>query len=145
MSKTRAIHSDFLNHLNHYDQALIDLYMDVRAFILALHPRANELLYHTHALTSVYSHSEKLGDAYCHIPIYSAHLNIGLNKGALLDDPHAKLAGTGKLIRHIKVTQQADYRNPEVEQLILSAMAFAADDMDQPASAERLTISKIKK
>ena len=61
----RDIHPDFLYYLKYKDQKLIDLYIDLRAFILTIYPDSNEFLYHTHALTSVYSLSEKLGDAFC--------------------------------------------------------------------------------
>ncbi|HNR54225.1 MAG TPA: DUF1801 domain-containing protein [Flavobacteriales bacterium] len=140
----RPVHPDFLRHLERKDQGLIDLYLDLRAFILELHPAANELLYHTHALTSVYGHSDRLADAYVHIPIYSTHLNLGFNKGNLLKDPHELLQGSGNLIRHIPVKKPADYRNAKVKALVKEAMAFARDDMDKPSSLNGATISKIK-
>jgi len=144
MKIEREIHPDFLFYLNQFDQNLIELYKDVRNFILEIHPTSNELLYQTHALTSVYTISEKLGSGYCHIPIYSAHLNIGFNKGALLNDVDQLLEGTGKLIRHIKVTHKKDYRNKKVKSLIKAAIKFAIEDMDKPSTKEGLTISKIK-
>lgn len=140
----RPVHADFLRHLERKDQGLIDLYLDLRNFILELHPAANELLYHTHALTSVYGHSDRLADAYVHLPIYTAHLNLGFNKGNLLKDPHKLLRGSGNLIRHLPVTQPADYRNTKVKALVKEAMEFALADMDKPSSLKGATISKIK-
>jgi hypothetical protein len=126
-------------------QALVDLFNDARAYILELYPDANELLYHTHALTAVFSVSDKLSDAFCMLPIYTAHLNLGFNKGTLLTDPHGLLTGTGNLIRHIDVQRPSDYRNPKVKALIQAAIAFAKKDMDKPSKAVGQTISKIKK
>lgn len=142
----RPIPPDFLRHLERKDQALIDLYTDLRSFILELHPDANEMLYHTHPLTSVYSITEKLGDAYCLIPIYTAHLNFGFNKGTLLKDPHKLLQGTGNLIRHIPIAKASDYRNAKVIALINAAAEFAIADLDAPTKAKGKgkTISKIK-
>lgn len=140
----RPLHPDFLHHLERKEQALISLYHDLRTFILELHPDANELLYHTHALTSVYSISEKLGEAYCMIPIYTAHLNLGFNKGTLLKDPHHLLQGTGNLIRHIPITKPSDYRNAKVKALVKEAVAFAIADMEKPSKSKGMTISKIK-
>jgi len=113
--------------------------------MLTLHPDANELLYHTHALTSVYTVSEKLGDGFCHIPIYTAHLNLGFNKGTLLDDPHSLLQGTGKLIRHIPISSEKDFNNKKVKSLIQHAIKFAMDDMDKTPKYVGKTISKIKR
>lgn len=81
MAGVKPIHPDFGYLLNFKEKELIDLFCDLRTFILELHPEANELLYHTHALTTVYSLSDKLSDSFCMIPIYSNHLNLGFNKG----------------------------------------------------------------
>ena len=144
MSHSRPIHPDFRHFLEFKDQPLIDIYTDLRNYILELHPDSNELLYHTHALTSLYSISEKMGDAFCMIPIYTAHLNLGFNKGTLLDDPHQLLHGTGKLIRHIPIKSKTDYRNRKVKALIKSAIKLALEDMSKPTKNTGQTISKIK-
>lgn len=125
MKNTRPIHPDFLFLLDYEDQEVIDLFKDLRAYTLELYPDSNELLYHTHALTAVFSISEKLTDAFCHIPVYSEHINLGFNKGTLLKDPHGLLNGTGKLIRHIGVKQPSDYRNIKVKTLVKEAIDFA--------------------
>ena len=144
MTNTRPIHPDFQFFLDLKDQSLIELFVDLRQYILTLHPDSNELLYHTHALTSVFSISEKLSDGFCHLPIYSKHMNLGFNKGNLLKDPHGLLKGTGKLIRHIEVKTKKDYRNAKVKALIKEAIAFAIGDMDKPTKSLGQCISKIK-
>ena len=111
MIKSKPIHPDFLFLLDFKDKKVIELFKDLRGFILEIYPESNELLYHTHALTTVFSISEKLSDAFCMLPIYSNHLNLGFNKGTLLNDPHKLLTGTGNLIRHIPVDTEKDYRN----------------------------------
>ena len=141
----RPLPSDFHHHLERKDEALIGLFLGLRSLVLELHPDANEMLYHTHALTSVFSITDKLGDAYCMIPIYTAHLNLGFNKGTLLEDPHKLLQGTGNLIRHIPITGPDDYRNARVKALIKAAAAFAIADLDAPTKARGKTISKIKR
>ncbi len=141
----RDIHPDFRFHLDFKDGELIRLYKDLRRFILENCPDTNELLYNTHALTSVYSVSDRLADAFCMIPIYSNHLNLGFNKGTLLPDPEGMLQGTGKLIRHIPITGPADYDNQAVKTLVQSAMRFAIDDADKKITPQSQTISKIKR
>ena len=145
MNKVRNIHSDFLFHLEFKEQPLIELFKDLREYILEIYPDSNELLYHTHALTTVFSISDKLSDAFCMIPIYTNHLNLGFNKGTLIDDPHKLLTGTGNLIRHIPVEGLNGYRNKKVKDLVKSAVAFAIKDMDNPTKSIGKTISKIKK
>ena len=145
MHSLRPIHPDFKFYLDLKDQELISLYTDLRQFILELDPDCNELLYHTHALTSVFTLSEKLSDGYCMIPIYTNHLNLGFNKGTLLIDPKNLLQGTGKLIRHIPIANKIDYRNQDVKRLILEAVTFAKNDMDKLSDKNGQVISKIKK
>ena len=65
MNNPRPIHPDFQALLDFKDQGLIGLVTDLRQYILALYPDSNELLYHTHALTAVFSISDKLSDAFC--------------------------------------------------------------------------------
>lgn len=145
MSKARDVHPDFEFLLDFKEPQLIALYKDLREFILELHPDSNELLYHTHALTSVYAISEKLQDGFCMIPIYTNHLNLGFHKGRLLHDPHSLLQGTGNLIRHIPISNPKDYRNKKVKDLVKNAIDFAINDMEKPGENIGLTISKIKK
>jgi hypothetical protein len=145
MKTSRPIHPDFQFLLNYKDQEVIELFSDLRQYILDLYPDSNELIYHTHALTAVFSISEKLSDAFCMLPIYTNHLNLGFNKGTLLKDPNKLLTGTGNLIRHIDVKKTSDYRNPKVKALIKEAIDFAIKDMDKPTKSIGQTISKIKK
>lgn len=141
----RSIHPDLQTLLEFKEQNLMDLFKDLREFVLEIYPESNELLYHTHALTSVFCISDKLSDAFCMIPIYTEHLNLGFNKGTLLNDPHQLLVGTGKLIRHISIVKPNDYRNDQVRQLIIRAVEFAVSDRAVPTKIVGQTISKMKK
>lgn len=143
--KVRPIHPDFQYLLDRKDQQVIDLFSDARLYILELYPESNELLYHTHALTAVFSISDKLSDAFCMLPIYTNHMNFGFNKGSLLKDPKKLLTGTGNLIRHIDVNNPKDYRNANVKALLKEAIDFAIKDMDKPTKSVGKTISKITK
>lgn len=69
MMNSKPIHPDFLFLLDFKDKNVIELFKELRALILEIYPGSNELLYHTHALTTVFSISEKLSDAFCMLPI----------------------------------------------------------------------------
>ena len=140
----RPIHPDFVRLLDRKEAPLIALFTDLRAFVLELAPESNELLYHTHALTAVFSVTDKLSDAFCMLPIYTNHVNLGFNKGTLLKDPHGLLTGTGTLIRHVPVQTPKDYRNARVRALVTAALRHAVDDLESPSKVNGRTISKIK-
>ncbi len=139
----REIHPDFFNLLKYKELGLIELYTNLRAYIFNIYPESNELLYHTHALTSVFSISEKLSNAFCMIPIYKSHLNLGFNKGTLLNDPHKLLKGTGKLIRHIPINSMEDLKNSNIAELIKKAVEFELENRKNPIQKVGKTISKI--
>jgi len=141
---TRPIHPDFQALLDFKSKEVIDLFTDMRQYILELYPDSNELLYHTHALTTVFCISDKLSDAFCMLPIYTNHVNLGFNKGTLLNDPDRLLTGSGTLIRHIDVKMTSDYRNSKVKALIQEAINFTIKDMSKPTKMFGQTISKIK-
>lgn len=143
-SEIRQIHPDFLYLLEFKQPELIELFIDLREFVLDVYPDSNELLYHTHALTAAFSMSEKLGDVFCMLPIYTNHVNLGFTKGTLLYDPHNLLKGTGNMIRHIPIVNRADYRNDAVRDLVSAAAKLAIEDMEKPGQSVRQTISKIK-
>jgi len=140
----RSIHFDFQKHLECKDESLQELFKALRDLIINIYPEGNELLYKTHALTSVYSTSSKLTDAYCHIPIYNEHLDLGFNYGRLLDDPLQLLRGTGKLIRHIPITDLKDFQNDGIKMLIADAVAYSITHRKMESQDKCKTISKIK-
>lgn len=140
----RSLDTKFIKLLEVKESNLVKTFHDLRDFIIEIYPDSNELLYHTHALTTVFSLSDKLSDAFCMIPIYTNHLNLGFNKGTLLEDKNNLLIGTGKLIRYIPIITELDYRNSKVEKLIMSAIEFAKKDMDKPTKSIGKVISKIK-
>ena len=144
MATSRELPDDFLYFLKRKDPALVDTFIDLRSYVISIYPESNELLYHTHALTAVYSVSDKLAEGFCHIPIYTEHLNLGFNKGTLVDDPQHLLQGTGKLIRHIPINSRQDYRNEDVRNLIINAVEFEMEDLDDESRIIGQTISKIK-
>ena len=144
MNSHYPIHPDFQRHLDFRPQEVLHLFPLLRNFILDLAGPCYELLYNTHALTPVFTPTKKMGDGFIHIPIYTAHLNLGFNKGTLLEDPDKKLQGTGKLIRHIPIEQKSDFDNQPVKDLVLAAVELSKSNASEPFAQEWTVISKIK-
>lgn len=140
----RPIHPDFRYHLNSHSAQVIELYTQLRQIVLTRFPEANELLYHTHVLTSVYSFSTKLQDAFIHLPLYTEHVNLGFNQGATLPDPFGLLSGTGKWIRHIPIRHLDDLQQAGMLELMQTAADRSRPDERSPQPTTGQTISKIK-
>lgn len=64
---------------------------------------------------------KKMSEHFCYIGLHKAHVNLGFFYGADLDDPKGLLEGTGKALRHIKLTSPKDLERPGLKQLVKQA------------------------
>lgn len=49
------------------------------------------------------------------------HVTFGFSRGSAIQDPHRLLEGEGRNLRHIKIADAAQVRNPHLKQLLLEA------------------------
>ncbi len=59
----------------------------------------------------------------CYISGAKDHITFGFFRGTELDDPHSRLEGTGKGMRHVKIKDPGNVDGP-VKQLIRDAFAL---------------------
>lgn len=137
------LHPDFAEALAGKPPSLRSLYRQIRATVLGVYPQSNEILYHTHALSSVYSVSVRLKHAFCHIAVYTNHINLGFNQGVDLDDPEGLLKGTGAKIRHVPISSEEDLKNPALIFLISEAVQHALAETGGAPLEVRHLVSKI--
>lgn len=112
--------------LTPYDNGIQKLTIELRDFITDFLPEANELIwdnYNTVALA--YSKSKKLKDAFCHIAVYSKHVNFGFNRGAELTKTNIHLNGKGKMIRHISLKNFTSFPKEDIKSMILEAVEIS--------------------
>lgn len=118
--------SELKKFIQPYNNEIQNIAIELRNFITALIPEANELIWDNYnAVAMAYSKSTKLKDAFCHIAIYSKHVNFGFNRGSELTKNTLKLEGKGKLIRHIKVKNIDDFTKEDVKKLIWEAVEIS--------------------
>ncbi len=60
----------------------------------------------------------------CSIIPYPDHVNLAFFRGAELDDPNELLEGTGKGMRHVKISSAKDIRRRAITDLIRSAVSL---------------------
>lgn len=63
--------------------------------------------------------------AFAYVNAFTAHVNLGLYLGALLDDPADLLEGTGKRMRHVKLRPDVDVDSVALQRLIEDAYTHA--------------------
>ena len=64
---------------------------------------------------------KKMSEHFCYISAAKDHVNLGFNYGAELDDPEGLLGGTGKLLRHTRLTSPVDVKRPALRALLVQA------------------------
>lgn len=96
----------------------------MREFVWDLYPDSNELIYDNYnAVAFGWSPTDKAGDVFCSIAVFSWHVNFGFNKGVDLDDPGKMLVGDGSQYRYITIREKHDFHDWYVKELLAQAYA----------------------
>src|SRR5262249_51447846 len=61
--------------------------------------------------------------AFGYVNVFTAHVNVGFFQGTELADPDGLLVGTGKFMRHVKLTPDSEVDHEALKQLIETAYA----------------------
>jgi hypothetical protein len=64
---------------------------------------------------------KKMSEHFCYISVSRDHINLGFMYGAELPDPEKLLEGSGKLLRHVRITELDQLSKPAVRQLLITA------------------------
>ena len=116
---------ELIRMLSQFELKVGELALALREMVLEEAPAAVEKLLRVYALVFWYSLTGKMSDAFCQVVIYTKGVNLMFNRGAELDDPRGVLVGEGKIIRHIKVRQPKDLKNPHLRKFIRAALKHA--------------------
>src|SRR5262245_53704093 len=119
-----------------YGASIARLFFAARRAVLAAAPDATELIYDAYnAVSAVYSFTDRMSDAFCHVVAYREHVNLGFNQGAALPDPEHLLVGSGTNIRHIRIGDAKILEQSGVVHLVAAAVARARTR--KPRSGEK--------
>lgn len=129
-----------LTCLARYDPHVSSLALALREIVLEEAPQAIESLVDGYAVAIGFSFTGKpLKDGFCHVVTYPDHVNLGFNRGALLPDPNGLLAGTGKLIRHLRFRNHEELGRPVVRRFLEAAI-----EQIRTTSVQRKPVPKFK-
>lgn len=139
----KAPSEDLIRFLAVFDLPVGELGLKLREMVLTEAPEANELIYDAYnAVAIAFTFTERLKEAFCHVAVYSKHVNLGFNYGATLPDPEGILLGSGKQVRHITVTNADDLRQSCLLHFIKLAIGQAQTESGKPLAKEAKTIVK---
>jgi hypothetical protein len=114
---------ELLKFLSAYDKPVIALALALRKKVLTAAPMATETIYDAYSAVAIgYSFTGRLKEGFCHIAVYSKHVNLGFDWGTELPDPHELLEGTGKRTRHVTLRNLSDVKDPRLGPLLRIAI-----------------------
>lgn len=77
-----------------------------------------------------------VGDApFGYVNAFKSHVNVGFFRGAGLMDPAGLLEGSGKRMRHVKLTPGVEPNNPALRKLIIAAYRDIRASLSIPHSS----------
>jgi hypothetical protein len=113
------------------------LALALRDLVLNEAPEAYERLFRSYAISLSYSLTDRWSQGFCHIVVYPKHVNLGFNRGSQLADPKALLEGSGKMIRHLRVSKPDDLKAPHLLRFLRSAIKLSKAELKLPPKSRR--------
>lgn len=142
-------HPQLQSFLEPYDNGITDLTLQLRQFILREVTKVNELIWDNYnAVAIAYSKSQKLKDAFCHLSVYTHHVNFGFNRGVELTNRGLQLEGKGKLIRHLSVYNFDDFPQTLIRTMLHEAVCISEHlnpELKNVTSAAQSIVKSISK
>ena len=95
-----------------------ELALQARALIQAVYPAVVEVPWPKQRVIGYGVGPKKMSEHFCYISVSKNHINVGFMYGAELPDPENLLDGSGKLLRHVRITSPEELEHPALRKLL---------------------------
>jgi hypothetical protein len=114
---------ELLEFLCRYDHAVQSLALGLRTVIHEEMAPCHEYIFAMRSkVVLLYGATERVvADGICNIGVFARHVTLGFPRGADLNDRAGVLQGTGKGMRHIRLTRLSDLDRPEIRAFLRQA------------------------
>jgi hypothetical protein len=109
-----------------------ELAREARSLIQSVYPAVVEVPWPKQRMIGYGVGPRKMSEHFCYISVSRDHINIGFMYDAELPDPEKLLGGTGKLLRHVRITDAK-----QLSDLALRQLLNVASKHRMPAKASR--------
>ncbi len=110
--------------LKPYSKQVQEIALWMRDFVWDLYSGCNELIYDNYNTVAFgWSTSDKVGDVFCTISVYTDFAHFGFYWGNQIADPEKMLIGGGNQYRYIKVYNTKDFPKTYMKKLLKEAHA----------------------
>ena len=122
MSNTPS--SQFDEILTQADPQVEAIARRARALVQEIMPEVVEVVWPTQKIASYGVGPKKMSEHFCYIAVFKQRINLGFYYGADLEDPSGLLDGTGKLLRHVKISSLGQLDDAALRRLVVTASTY---------------------
>ena len=116
--KTIETHGTFNDTISGSSAEMQRIAEGLRQLIIDVYPDVIEVPWPKQRIIGYGVGPKKMSEHFCYIGMYKEHVNLGFYYGAELDDLEGLMEGTGKKLRHIKVSDINQIKAPSLRDLI---------------------------
>jgi hypothetical protein len=137
--------AELIEFLAKHDPAIHTLALGLRQVVLDAIAPCHEYIFQMRSkIMLLYGATAHiLADGICQIAIFRHHVTLVFPDGIELEDPTRMLRGTGRVMRHVRVTASSDLVRPELGYLLRQARALS-DLAEQPRRGRRDVVTRVK-
>jgi hypothetical protein len=118
--------------LKPYNAAVRKLAARLRAIVRSEVAPCHETIFDaSYTIAFLYGANARISENFCYISVHRKHVNLGFQRGSLLEDPNGVLRGAGPWMRHIQIKSSADLDRPDLR-AFLRAACTEADHTPSP-------------
>jgi len=143
--RTDNVPAELIGFLAKYDPAIHSLALGLRQVVLNAIAPCHEYIFQMRSkVVLLYGATARImADGICQIAIFRHHVTLVLPDGIDLEDPTRVLRGTGRTMRHVRVTASSDLARPELRSLLRQARALVGL-AEQPRRGRREVVTRVK-
>lgn len=98
-----------------------DLARQAKALLQDVMPNVVEVVWLSQRISGYGVGPKKMSEQFCYIAVFKERINLGFYYGSDLPDPHNLLEGSGKSLRHVKISHSEQLENPALRDLVVAA------------------------
>jgi uncharacterized protein DUF1801 len=137
--------AELIGFLAKHDPAIHALALGLRRVVIDAIAPCHEYIFQMRSkVVLLYGATARImADGICQIAIFRHHVTLVFPDGIDLEDPMRVLRGTGRTMRHVRVTARDDLARPELGALLRQARVLVGL-AEQPRRGRREVVTRVK-
>ena len=136
---------ELIDFLYRYNPAVQSLALGLRTVVHEEVAPCHEYIFEMRSkVVLLYGATERvIADGICSVGVFARHVTLAFTRGVDLPNPAGVLRGSGKTMRHVRLTQLSDLARPEIRALLRRARRLAGPRRRRPGGAEGV-VTRVK-